>query len=325
MPSLAVDLGGTYFRSAIALDDGTLGAIHETRLHSIFDGVSPERVWDSIDALVSRASDEARATLRDDDPAVIAFPGPIAEGRRIVSAPTLTGSAQVPGDLQERFVASAKRPVRFVNDLAAAARHLAGKVDETRFFVVTVSSGIGSRVVVRGDTALEPAHAGEIGHVVVDHRPNAVSCDCGGRGHLGAIASGRGIERAARASAAADGAAFALSACVTTFGATATTLTNERHLVPAVLQGDAWAGTIVAAAAAELAKVVSTLVVAAGLERVYVIGGFATALGETYRAMLVDALRPLHDSPATAIDLDALVRIATLDERACLRGTALFA
>jgi hypothetical protein len=69
----------------------------------------------------------------------------------------------------------------------------------------------------------------------------------------------------------------------------------------------------------------SGIVVAAGLERVYVIGGFATALGETYRAMLVSALHAVQDSPAISIDAAELVRIATLNERACLRGAALFA
>jgi len=325
VPALAVDLGGTYFRSAVAGSNGTLRGFAQTRIRSTFEGAFPEQVWEEVAGLIARASFEARTELADDDPAVIAFPGPVAEGRRVLSAPTLTGSALVPADLCERFSASARRPVRFVNDLAAAARHLASTRPESRFFVVTVSSGIGSRVVVRGDGAPEAHYSGEIGHVVVDPRSEAAVCDCGGRGHLGAIASGRAVERFARSAATLDAAEFAASLCAKAYGATPETLTNERHLVPAVLAGDTWAAGFVASAAAELARVVSTVVVAADLERVYVIGGFATALGETYRAMLARSLAALHDSPATALDSDRLVRIATLDERACLRGAALFA
>jgi glucokinase len=325
MASLAIDLGGTYFRSAVVLEDGSLHSLEETRVRSIFDGASPTMVWEGVADLVSRASFAARGALRDNDPAIIAFPGPIAGGRRIVSAPTLTGSAVVPADLRERFIACARRPVRFVNDLAAAARHLADAVPESRFIVVTVSSGIGSRVVVRGGSHEEPAYAGEIGHVVVDHGPTGVLCDCGGRGHLGAIASGRAIERAARAKAHADRKAFAQSLCATRYDAVADSLTNERHLVPALLAGDVWARGVVDPAVRALARMLSGIVVAAGLERVYVIGGFATALGETYRAMLVSALHAVQDSPAISIDAAELVRIATLNERACLRGAALFA
>lgn len=325
MPALAVDLGGTYFRSAVASSNGNLRGFAQIRLRSTFDGASPEHVWNEIEELIGRASAAARSELADADPAVIAFPGPVAAGQRLLAAPTLTGAADVPADLCERFSARAGRPVTFVNDLAAAARHLASTRREARFLVVTVSSGIGSRVVVRGDDSPEAPYAGEIGHVVVDDRSDAIVCDCGGRGHLGAIASGRAVERFARAAAEVDADGFAASLCSKAYGATAATLTNEAHLVPAVLAGDPWAAAFVASAAAELARVVSTVVVAAGLERVYVIGGFATALGDTYRTLLARSLARLHDSPATAIDSDRLVRIATLDERACLRGAVLFA
>lgn len=104
-----------------------------------------------------------------------------------------------------------RRPVVMLNDLSAAAWHLAESTPLNRFLVVTVSSGIGSKIFGRCHplgVIDDLPYAGEIGHVVVDESSDTLVCDCGGRGHLGAIASGRGIERSARRQAALFPAAF---------------------------------------------------------------------------------------------------------------------
>ena len=65
----------------------------------------------------------------------------------------------------------------------------------------TVSSGIGSKMFDRKSSQGVIDHlpyAGEIGHIVINDDAHAPVCDCGAKGHLQAIASGRGIERAAR-------------------------------------------------------------------------------------------------------------------------------
>ena len=114
--------------------------------------------------------------------------------------------------------ARAHRPPRLsLNDVSAAAWYLSSRTRARRFLVVTVSSGIGSKLFDRDHPAGvidDPPYAGEIGHVVVDPGDDAPLCGCGGRGHLGAISSGRGTERLAR-----ERAAFP-------------TLTNEEHLAP---------------------------------------------------------------------------------------------
>ena len=109
--------------------------------------------------------------------------------------------------------------------------------------VVTISSGIGSKIFDRkhpSGVIDSPAWAGEIGHVIADESPDAPRCDCGGLGHLGAIASGRGIERAARRCAMGEPDSFARSMCAVLYGATAFTLNNEEHIVPAAMSGDKW-------------------------------------------------------------------------------------
>lgn len=321
-PALAVDLGGTFLRSAVVHSDGHLARRTRLRLRTVFDGETPEGVWDTIVARLGALSDDAQAELANDAPLVVAFPGPVTGTSILVCAPTLTGDARVPSDLAARIVARAGRPIRILNDVAAAALYLARTTDSRRFMVITVSSGIGSRVVLAGMEGTEPPYSGEIGHIVVNRDAHAIACDCGGRGHLGSLASGRGIERAARAAAARSHSSFAASACFKIFGATAGTLNNEEHLVPAILAGDPWATGFLERAIQVLAPVVLHAIVAAGLERVYVIGGFATALSEHYATLLESALRRLNDSPATALPVGGIVRVASLSDEACLLGAA---
>lgn len=74
---------------------------------------------------------------------------------------------------------------------------------------VTVSSGIGSKLCDRPPV-----------------------CDCGGRGHLGAIASGRGIERAVQRHAREDLLGFRASQ-LGSMEIEAEQIRNEEHVVPA--------------------------------------------------------------------------------------------
>jgi C7-cyclitol 7-kinase len=316
---LAADLGGTWLRTAVLSSDEALHDVRRRRLRTVFDGRRAADVWDDVvDTIAAAArSDVARPARR----LAIAFPGPVARGTPL-AAPTLTGAEAVPADLVARIEDASGKPVGLVNDVAAAAAFLATQTDDRDFFVVTVSSGIGSRVHRAGARRPSVAYDGEIGHLVVDERPGAARCDCGGRGHLGALASGRGVERLARLAAAADPVAFGASACARG-GATAATLANEAHLVPAMLAGDPWSLALLRAAVAPLARLALEVVVASGLERIYVIGGFAVALGEVYRDALAAQIGALLDSPAVRIDARALVRVVDPGTEAALRGAAL--
>src|SRR5205085_10876403 len=138
----------------------------------------------------------------------------------------------------------------------------------------------------------EVVYAGEIGHAKVEHAADVPRCDCGGVGHLGGIASGRGIERYARLVAARDEKRFSASACAQRFGASADTLNNEHHLAPAAALGDAWALDVISQCTRPLARALVSTALAVGLEKVIIIGGFALQLGSVY----LDVLRPLLKS-----------------------------
>jgi predicted NBD/HSP70 family sugar kinase len=144
---------------------------------------------------------EVAAEVAPQDAIVLSFPGPIEKQRIALDAPTVFGNTNgrlpdLPGELRRRT----GREVHLLNDVSAAAWSLSRSTTANRFMVVTVSSGIGSKVfdrAYRSGVLDDPPFAGEIGHYVVDWGPDAPLCDCGGIGHLGAIVSGRGVERAA--------------------------------------------------------------------------------------------------------------------------------
>ncbi len=64
---------------------------------------------------------------------------------------------------------------------------------------VTVSTGVGGGVIERRRLLLGSyGMAAEVGHMVIDRRPDAPVCQCGNRGCLEALASGTSIARIAR-------------------------------------------------------------------------------------------------------------------------------
>jgi glucokinase len=291
----------------------------------LVEGRANPHIWDEIVAAIDAFSASVEGMIPSFAPLVFSFPGPVFLGQRVLAAPTVAGHTHSFPDLRQVLSLRTGRPVYILNDITAAAWHLSQRVDENRFMVVTVSSGIGSKIFDRDNPrgVLDDVdYAGEIGHIAVDDSPQAPLCDCGGRGHLGAISSGRGTEHYARRMACYD-SGFARSACVRQFAATPDTLTNEDHLVPAARLGDAWALNIVSHCISPLARSVLHTVTAAGLRRVVLIGGFALSLGELYRDLFQRAVEQICDYRVMARYLERLVILG--DEDACLLGAAAYA
>lgn len=272
MNALLFDLGGTFLRAGIAGDDGSVTQVDRIRIPSVANGHGPEVIWPRVLTYIVAYASEHCADLPSASPIVISFPGPVTACGRVLQAPTVAGRSAAVFDLASATEQDTGRRVFLLNDISAAAWRLAETRPERRFMVVTVSSGIGSKIFDRchaSGVLDQPPYAGEIGHVVVDDSECAPICDCGGRGHLGAVASGRAIERHARLWAAKRQSAFGKSKVACEFGATAKTLNNEQHLVPAVLAEDAWATKIIVERTRPLTRTLLTVAMAAGLERVF--------------------------------------------------------
>lgn len=327
MPALVIDLGGTHLRCAIA-HEGALAQISRSRVENFTGGHGPGYVWDSVASQIARYHRDTLPLLPSQAPIVMAFPGPIGPAGEILDAPTLVGPGAAMPNVRGELSARTGRTVRLLNDVTAAAWYLSTQTAARRFLVVTVSSGIGSKMFDRCHPAGvidDPPYAGEIGHVVVDTGEDAAICGCGGRGHLGAISSGRGTERLAREAAAQNPAGFAQSLCATRFGADPATLTNEQHLAPAARAGDAWALAVVKRAAEPLGRALVTLITGSGLEKVFLIGGFAESIGPVYVEIVRELVERFCQYPVLQRRIAGMVESAEANGDTCLRGVALFA
>lgn len=204
---LVIDIGGTSFRSSVFDDTKKL-------IEKPIKIPTPNFINNSglkINQLQSLLVDQITKTVKQYQnkyPKLnnvgISFPAPITSTGIVTQACTVWGDRGKNFHLKDKL--QHKLPqINFIiaNDITAAAERYASttnlkKVDY--FAVITVSSGIGGKIydVKNHSVVLDKRSiGGEMGHVKIDFSPNALLCDCGGRGHLGAIASGRAIEKLA--------------------------------------------------------------------------------------------------------------------------------
>ncbi len=329
LSALVVDIGGTHIRCGLADRSASLFNVQKGTLTSFADRKSPEHAWNEIIGIIAEYELSCREGLSKIAPLVISFPGPVAYPSHVLGAPTIVGKDTLMPDLQQEIAKRTGRMTYIINDISAAAWHISRTIKSDRFLVVTVSSGIGSKLFDRRHPQPvfdDVPFAGEIGHVKVDPSEDAMSCDCGGKGHLGAVSSGRGIERFARLLANIEkGHRFEHSLCVTRYHATAGTLTNEDHIVPAAHAHDEWALDVIRHCTGPLARVLLFVTAAAGLDKIVVIGGFALSLGQLYLDILQTEMAGNCDYQLLSDKLPGLLVMGSADEEACLRGAAVYA
>lgn len=264
-------------------------------------------VWNAVDAL----EPAARAVG-------IGFPGPLDGSGVVRRAPTLWGE-RVREPVDVAALVRARRPgveVVVVNDVTAAGRRFAprrGSVD-----VVTVGSGIGNKVFVDGAVVVGAAgRGGEIGHWRVDHAPDAPPCDCGQRGHLGALASGRALAAQMARVAAREPDLFARSPLSTS----AARAEPHAPFVAALRAHEPFALLVTRALAEPLGAALALVHAALGVDRHVLVGGFARAQGEPYRrAVAAAAARSVWND---GTDWDALVQLGPDDDDSAAIGLSL--
>jgi C7-cyclitol 7-kinase len=333
VPAILFDLGGTHIRCAVARTCGnatsaTLERKVKCHIPNFLTHSTSATVWDELLQLIRDYVVRVADLVEPSDPVIIGFPGPIDSEGRAIAAPTIIGRQVSIPDFRADVSSATARPTFLLNDMSAAAWHLSCITDSTRFIAVTVSSGIGSKLFDRTSSAGvidDVPYAGEIGHVTVDSDPLAPLCDCGSRGHLGAIASGRGVERAARRKAEEDEPAFSTSLCSSRFGAISTKINNENHLVPAALAGDAWALEVIRCCTRPLGQTLTSIAVAAGLDRIVIAGGFAQSLGSIYVEILRDTMDGRDSFPGFPIFDSQLIQLCHPNNEVGLLGAATYA
>jgi predicted NBD/HSP70 family sugar kinase len=289
-PWLVYDIGGTNLRAGVY--EPTRGRLSKVVRRSTRPSDEEHRRGaDPVDTLLSELNGMADELLGDTSPAVVsvAFPGPIDAVGRVLAAPTLWGSTTscpypLLSDLATLWPSSR---IALLNDVTAAGyRYLTRELSD--FCIVTVSSGIGHKVFVRGHPIVgRSGLGGEMGHLLMDASPDAAPCDCGGHGHLAALSSGRGVLRRARALAEAGDKRFATSS-LGAGGEAAAPITNER-LAAAFRSADRWCRELIAESTAPLGRMLATVHALLGIDHFILVGGFALALGEDYRRQVADA------------------------------------
>ena len=323
--NVVFDLGGTFLRSGIDRGAGAPCDVERLQINA-GSADQTERVWETVALAMEGYIVRKRRAYGRPRAVVVAFPGPVCSEAKPLCAPTVAGSVAAVPDFLRVLSHAAAAPVYLLNDVSAAAWHLGEQTGYERFIVVTVSSGIGSKFYDRKRTRPvldDEPFCGEIGHVTVDRSLDAALCDCGSRGHLGAIASARGIERHARQAALRNPELYRNSRCAQTCE-DPSRLSNESHIVPAAKQGDAWVWSIIEEATLPLGWVLADAAQLCGPQRVILIGGFACTLGNRYADIVESAMRQ-RLAPAKFGALDRLVEVRDAADGSCLRGAACFA
>jgi predicted NBD/HSP70 family sugar kinase len=324
LPYVVLDIGGTTLRAGL-YDPASDTVTHIRRQPVEGIGALPDasvaeiqrRVTAQLDAEIDRLL--ATADGRRARGIAIAFAGPVDITGRVITAPTVWGRRGASLPLRELLEPRYGLPVLVVNDLTAATWRYATPESEP-FCLFTVSSGIGNKVFRDGQVLLDrDGHGGELGHWRCDVDPRAPLCDCGGRGHLGAIASGRGALAAARRGAAADPGAFRASTLAAATSARADAITNEL-LAAAVREGDAFAVNALRPGLHHLARAISAVFTAIGVRRYIVIGGFALAVGPAYTELLATELERVGCFGLDTRETRRMVRLGVSDDDSGLIG-----
>ncbi|MFF4579747.1 ROK family protein [Streptomyces sp. NPDC001389] len=310
-----VDVGGTVLRIA-RYCAGTDTVSDVRRMPT--DGMA-RRPGASVAVLQSGVVDQltsvaAEAVARHgSDALAVAFAGPVTADGRVVAAPTVWGELGAPLPLRLLLEERLGIPVILVNDLTAAVWRYVNGPDEQPFCLITVSSGIGSKVYRAGEVLLDAeGHGGELGHWTCDPSPQAPLCDCGARGHLGGIASGRGVLAAARRAALADPQGYARSALAE--AAPHSEQLENTALAAAVRTGDSFATAVLRGGLAHLALAITSVFTSIGVRRYILMGGFALAVGPRYVQLLTEELERLGCFGLDTVEIRRMVELGAPDD-----------
>jgi glucokinase len=182
---LAVDIGGTNIRGAIVTPEGAMGEPYILPTPRLAEA---EVVFSTVLSVIKHVRSGSEVACG------ISCAGIIDGSMRVTATNIPSWNAFPLG--AEVSKATGLRTI-MENDgraLAYAEGWMGAAVGSSSYMSVTVSTGVGSGLVVDGHLLRGGmGSAGEVGHIVVD--PDGDDCACGGRGCLETVASGPAIER----------------------------------------------------------------------------------------------------------------------------------
>ncbi|HTE33108.1 MAG TPA: ROK family transcriptional regulator [Chryseolinea sp.] len=188
---IGIDIGATTIRGVLSnLDAEFILEIQlSTKLKSGESGVM-EQIFSLVDRLFARKNFNGAKVLGIG----IGVPGLIDHKKGIIDLSPDFGWKNM--EFHRRLSERIKLPIVFDNStrLMAVGEKKYGKgMELDDYIVVNVGYGIAAGIVANGKIlGGARGHAGEFGHIVIDPHSD-VLCDCGGKGHLEALSSGRRI------------------------------------------------------------------------------------------------------------------------------------
>lgn len=254
----------------------------------------------------------------------VAFPGPITPEGKVLRAPTIVGQAELTDLSLSMLKSRFGRDVKFflLNDVTAAGYSHAQEQCED-FCIITVSSGIGNKIFHDGEPILGVrGRGGEIGHIKVMAGETVPVCDCGQKGHLGAVASGRGTVAFIRSLSKESESAFRASV-LSELSKNSSDLITNAVVAQAFRMNDSFVVGAIKQTTHFLAKEIVTIHSATGIECFILMGGWAKALGERYRLIIADTCASLCWDLGQ--DWSQMIRISHFGDEVGLIGAGIHA
>lgn len=297
---IAFDIGGTWFRSGIV--SLSQNVAHVSRQPAINYRNTPHRHAHELQqALVNYLIQEAMR-LR---PFLVSRAKPIvaialgaclnAHTGYVLNSGPLWGPDDAPFDLLQGLNQRVPDFTWLVcNDITALllqqieARK--GEFNGSRVALITVSTGIGSRTydLSQHRVPLDRLYGtqGEIGHIPISFVYNEqqfhLPCDCGGKDHLNAFCSGRGIEQTLLLLARQFPHAFQKS-LLGSYAVQMSENSSIAHFQRALHAGDEFAQSILEAVTLPLAQsILLMLTIDVEIEHIFLVGGVVRGLGKAY-------------------------------------------
>lgn len=209
---IVFDIGGTWFRSGIYTNEGKLIFVAKqpaknyknTKYRSIEDLQNQfvQYLQDEVNRLIRKFNDKKIEGISISMGAALN-----AHNGFIFNSGPLWGPDCLPFDLHKKLKGVFKGlRVLIINDVSAALlREVENKKNKSfsKIMIITVSTGIACRIFDLQQKAIPIDKVyglqGEIGHITINftfnNRRLNLLCDCGGKNHINAFCSGRGIEK----------------------------------------------------------------------------------------------------------------------------------
>ena len=189
---LAVDIGGTHFRTGLFDEQG--------RRLLVFEGDTDRAA--GRDWMLSQLATRCRELMAQTDAPIkgcgLSFGGPVDFPAQTVTSVHSAGwQGFALGKWVEQTLGLACRLDNDANAGALGEYHYGAGRGAKSMVYITISTGIGSGIVYEGKLLRGKDHmAGEIGHIPVSD--SGARCSCGGRGCLETFSSGGAMEARAR-------------------------------------------------------------------------------------------------------------------------------